>query len=102
MRTMPEAVCKLCYSADAWVVGSAADPANTDPRDWDIAVPFREWHVASSLIPADAKVNSFGGWEFFSEGKEVDVWPCDMSRLMTYSLVKFLWHPKSGKRFSCV
>lgn len=101
MRILPSIVSKLCYSADAWIVGSAASPdlKTDDPRDWDVAVPFSEWHVASSLIPRDANPNSFGGWKFTSEGNEVDVWPCDLALFMTYAIVTCLWHPKSGKRF---
>jgi len=78
MRKLPELVCKLTYVCDAWIIGSAADPDKTDPRDYDLVVPYNKWKEASSLIPSDARRNTFGGWKCISEGKEVDVWPDDI------------------------
>ena len=102
MRTTHELVCKLCYSAEAWLVGSAADSEVSNPRDWDVLVPFSYWHVAASRIPCDAVPNAFGGWKCMSEGQEVDVWPGDLSLLLTYGDVTHAFHKKTGKRWSCV
>lgn len=97
-RTLPEAVCKLCYAHGAWIVGGAA--VSDAPKDYDVAVPFGEWQRAAMLIPRDARPNPFGGWKFVSEGVEVDVWPCDLGELLTNRMVTALWHPKTGARFA--
>jgi hypothetical protein len=89
----------LTHNHDAWVVGSAADPENKNPRDIDIMVPYSSWGPASSLIPKDAKVNSFGGWKFTEQGVEVDVWPGELSWILQRPRTKFVWHPKTGIRF---
>lgn len=106
MNKLPEIVARLCYSSDAWIVGSAADPKIESPRDYDVAVPYYSWHVAATIIPPESHThqicpNTFGGWKIYGESKSIDVWPCDLSRLLTYHEVKYVWHPKSGKRFSC-
>lgn len=61
MTTIPKLVLDLVYAHSAWIVGSAANPDNKEPRDYDIIVPFSEWNKACMLIPMDAKVNHFGG-----------------------------------------
>lgn len=85
MKSYPILVCKLAQLCDAWIVGSAADP-NVDlnlVKDFDILVPYYRWNEAAMLIPANAKVNSFGGWKCDSNGKEVDVWPEDLGHFLT-------------------
>lgn len=72
----------------------------SSPKDYDVAVPFSSWHIAAQLIPEDARPNSFGGWQFQSEGKQVDVWPCDLAALMQNDKMAALWHPKSGVRYT--
>lgn len=96
-RTLPEAVCKLCYAHDAWVVGGGA--RDESPKDYDVAIPFAQWAGAAMHIPRDARANPFGGWKFISEGVPIDVWPCDLAALMTNAMVTHLWHPQSGARF---
>lgn len=100
MRAEPELVSKLVIIHDAWVVGSAADPNNKEPRDWDVIVPYSKWNAACQLIPKDAKVNSFGGFKCISEGKEVDVWPDELGNVMQCQKAKFAWHPRSGIRLT--
>lgn len=98
MRILPEIVCKLCYAHSAWIVGGAA--SSDTPKDFDVAVPIGEWQSAAMLIPRDARPNPFGGWKLVSEGAEVDVWPCELGELMANRMVRELWHPKTGARFS--
>ncbi len=100
--TVPELVAKLTCSFDAWIVGSAADPENKDPRDYDVLVPFREWQKASQLIPKDAKRNSLGGFKCISDNKEVDVWPGDLDFVLKSSKLKWAYHPFSGIRITKV
>lgn len=97
--TLPKLVLSLTHNFDAWIVGSAADPANTSPRDYDVLVPFSQWGPASQLIPRDAVPNSFGGWKCQSDGKEVDVWPGELGWLMTKPKAKYVWHPASDTRY---
>lgn len=97
-RTMPKIVCALTHNHDAWVVGSAADPQNANPRDYDVQVPFSEWGKAAHLIPADAKPNAFGGWKCVSDGVEVDVWPGELGWIMRQNRSRWAWHPSSGVR----
>lgn len=97
-NTLPKLVLALTYNHDSWIVGSAADPTNTSPRDYDVIVPFSEWGKAAHLIPSDAKPNVFGGWKCISEGQEVDVWAGDLGWLMRQAKAKWAWHPSSGVR----
>lgn len=91
---------------NAWIVGSAANLDNENPRDYDVLVPFSNWSTASTLIPRSAIPNIFGGWKFIDEGKVkgvfdtiVDVWPGDLSEFLTIDMVKFIWHPRTNRRF---
>lgn len=99
MKTLPELVVRITSSFDAWIVGSAADPSNKDPRDYDVQVPYSQWGKACLLIPKDAKVNTFGGFKCISEGKEVDIWPGELGWVMTRPMSKWVWHPASGIRY---
>jgi len=83
----------MCF--DGWLVGSSADPDNKTPRDYDIVISPANWSKAAQLIPADAKVNSFGGWKCVSEGIELDVWPEDLNQLLSSAMIKFIYHPRS-------
>ena len=96
-RDLPELVAKLCYSCDGFIVGGGA--VQDDPRDYDVVIPFSEWNNAAMLIPETARPNSFGGWECKSEGYQVDVWPAELSKLMTYHKMTALWHPKSRSKY---
>lgn len=102
MRPFPAAVTKICYSADAWIVGSAAVVgADLDSlRDIDIVVPFHKWKDAALLIPEGARPNTFGGWKFTEDetGKVIDVWPGDMTTLMAYGQFTWAWHLVTGHR----
>lgn len=96
--SFPKLVLLLTHNHDAWIVGSAADPQNLNPRDYDIQVPFYEWGPACGLIPHDAKINSFGGLKCQSDGFEIDVWPGDLGWIMQRPKAKWAYHPKSGVR----
>lgn len=96
MRAFPALVCQLIERYDAWIVGSACDTLN--PKDYDVAVPFKYWPEAALLMPKDSKPNTFGGWKCKSEGKEVDVWPADLGDLFLSSATKSAWQPKYGIR----
>lgn len=103
-HVMPSLVCKLAYAHEAWVVGSAASPDadHANVRDYDVIVPFEHWRAAAMLIPPDAKPNTFGGWKCISEGREVDVWPGDLSWLMTNKAAKWAYHPRTNTRLQSV
>lgn len=87
---------------DAWIVGSAAAPdCNYETvRDIDVLVPFSHWKEAALLIPPDAKPNTFGGWKFVSDGKEIDVWPGELGWVMSNAAAKWALHLKSGTRIT--
>lgn len=99
---LPKLVLALTHAHDAWIVGSGADPNNTEPRDYDVIVPYSEWQKACMLIPMDAKPNHFGGWKCISEGKEIDVWCGDLGWLMQKPQMKYIWHVASGVRWQNV
>ena len=95
----PKLVLALTHCHDAWIVGSGADPNNKEPRDYDILVPYSQWQKASSLIPMDAKVNTFGGFKCISDGIEIDVWAGDIGWLMQRPGCTYVLHLASGIRF---
>lgn len=100
MSTMyPRIVNALINGHNAWIVGSAANPEKTEPRDIDVLVPFSEWYEAAFLIPDCAKPNSFGGWKFTTEGIEVDVWPGDIAVVMAAPKCEWVYHHKTGRRW---
>jgi hypothetical protein len=65
-----------------------------------VLVPFSQWQKACMLIPKEAVRNHFGGWKCISEGIEVDVWPADLSWIMQRPMLKFIWHPATGIRWT--
>jgi hypothetical protein len=95
-RGLPAIVKKLTYGFDAWVVGSAADPNNDDPKDYDVQVPFSTWGKACLLIPPNAVPNSFGGFRFEDEGMSIDVWPGELGWIFQRPSCRWAWHPASG------
>lgn len=97
-QDLPRLVVSLTNQFDAWLVGSAADPKSTNPRDYDVIVPMYEWHKAVHLLPPDATMNSFGGWKCISDGKEVDVWPGDLGWLLQHPKARWALHPRTGIR----
>ena len=96
----PELVTKLTTVCDGWIVGSAADPDQQSPRDYDIFVPIKSWLAASAFIPKNAKINRMGGFKCLSEGVEVDVWTGEMNEFLTSNYFKFAYHPKTGIRIA--
>jgi hypothetical protein len=97
MREYPPIVTKLVNFHDGWIVGSAAYRAS--PRDIDVLIPFSQWNKASLLIPPDAKPNTFGGWKFMDEGLEIDVWPGELSELLSLGKTDEVYHPKSARTY---
>jgi hypothetical protein len=94
----PELVTKLTTMCSAWIVGSAADELNKEPRDYDIYIPMKYWMEASMLIPKDSKINRMGGFKCVSDGVEVDVWTGDMNDFVASNYFKYAFHPKTGIR----
>lgn len=95
----PKLVLDLSFIANAWIVGSAADPSNTNARDFDMVVPYSQWQNACMLIPSDAKPNHFGGWKCISEGVEVDVWPGELSFVMAHGYSTYCLNLKNNVRW---
>lgn len=114
--TLPRIVLALTHNHRAWIVGSAADPKNKDPRDYDVIVPYSEWGAAAHLILSNAEVNSFGGWKLsvkFGYKKnvsrmfkaavrwiEIDVWPGELSWVMERPQCMYAWSPATGVRLT--
>jgi len=96
----PKLVLDMTHAHDAWIVGSAADPNNENPRDYDVIVPHSEWQKACMLIPSNAKPNHFGGWKCISEEIEVDVWPGDLGWIMQRPQLLYVYHLSSGIRWT--
>lgn len=83
---VPKLIRVLCKNYNAWIVGSAVKHILSVPtkpteklRDIDVIVPLRYWNDAVFLLPKDAKINSFGGFKFKTDGIECDVWCQDLS-----------------------
>ena len=102
MRRFPALVDKM-QVFDGWVVGSAADPSKdlTKSRDFDVCVPFGQWHLVAPLLTSQQRVlispTTFGGWKVRYEdeifGKvTVDVWPDEVGRLLASGHCKFAFH----------
>lgn len=82
-----------------WIVGSAAAPGAIKPRDVDIIIPLSQWAKASLVIPKHARPNTFGGWKFVSNGVEIDVWPGELSDVMSSSMTRYVYQPHLGIRY---
>lgn len=94
----PELVTKLTTLCSGWLVGSSANPNETEPRDYDIYIPVKYWLEASNYIPKDAKINRMGGFKCISDGIEVDVWTGDMNDFLASNYFNFAYQPKTGVR----
>lgn len=90
----PKEVALICNIYDGWIIGGGAIEDN--PRDYDVYVPMKYWREVSALIPQDAKINTFGGFKFIREGKEIDIWTGEMSDMFSTAFFKAALHPKSG------
>lgn len=106
---LPSEVLILCDTCDAWIVGSSADPENSERlsqlNDIDIIVPFDKWDAAKLVIPDHAELNSFKGIKFVtSRGWKVDLWPCEIGRFIidSRSNTKYLWNPVKDIRVEAV
>ena len=94
----PELVTKLTTLCSGWLVGSSANPNETEPRDYDVYIPIKYWLEASNYIPKDAKINRMGGFKCISDGVEVDVWTGDMNDFLASNYFNFAFQPKTGVR----
>ncbi len=98
----PNLVRKLVMNCNGWLVGSAAkenvDISNL--KDWDVVIPFSYWKFAASLIPNDAVPNSFGGWKCNECEISIDIWPADLSDILTSSQTLNAYHPLTNTRLN--
>lgn len=101
----PKIAVYLIEHCDAWVVGSAANP-DAKPRDIDLIIPWPKWLQAATYIAIEKNVrpNTFGGWKVSTtslSGNDIDldVWPDDLSSILSKSMSKYIWHPKSDTRW---
>lgn len=93
-RTLPDIVRALCYSHDAWIVGSQAEKISDS--DWDLIVNPEKWLDAALWINAqeNVKSNSFGGWKI---NDIIDVWPSTIDNYvqrLPKNQTVCLWSPK--------
>ena len=103
----PALVRTFCLNHSGWLIGGAAKAlinkeAISSIKDWDVMIPFSEWHQACLLIPVTAFSNKFGGWKIVSKGREtkIDVWPDSLDKCVTnYPETGYFLHPLSGKYF---
>ena len=98
MNIIPKFVANAVTNHHAWVVGSAADPDNDNPRDWDVIIPFADWHNIAPFIPSHATMNSFGGLKFIENEIEIDVWPGDLAFICRQDKFTWAWNPSLGVR----
>lgn len=98
INKLPRFVRLICSVSSAWIVGSAADPYNNKPKDYDVAVPLTEWKKAAPYIPKEAKPTLFGGWKFISDGEKVNVWPDDVVNIFLCAKCDWMWQPQSNIR----
>lgn len=97
--SLPKLALVLVNQYDAWIVGGAADPEQTSPRDYDVVVPFYHWPSVAHLLGGySATLNSLGGWKCVSDNCEVDVWPGDLGWVMCHQAAKWAWQPRYGIR----
>ena len=94
----PELVTKLTTLCGGWIVGSAANPNELTPKDYDVYIPLKYWMEASNYIPKDSKINRMGGFKCVSDGVEVDVWTGDMNDFLSSDYFSYAYHPKTGVR----
>lgn len=94
----PTLVNKLTTLCNGWLIGSSADPDNSNPRDWDVYIPIQYWSIACGLIDKNAKINTFGGFKCISDEVEVDVWTGNMDEFLSSNQFKFAYHPITNVR----
>lgn len=96
---LPALVRAMTTTSSAWIVGGAARADWTGEGDIDVIVPLAKWHRVAPFLPKESRPNSFGGWRFKVDGKEIDVWPDTLMRLASHpSSFQGAWHPSSGVR----
>lgn len=84
-KLLPRDVYRMCVHG-AFIVGSYAKylaGEDVEPNDIDLLVPLKDWQKIALLIPENAKPNKFGGWRFFVDDIEIDVWPDTVQNYLT-------------------
>jgi hypothetical protein len=97
---MPPIIRTLCWSYDAWIVGSTATSLikHHRPQDWDIIINIELWNKCALFLSANPVVaNSFGGWKV--PHINADVWPDTLNNYFLRcqkSIDCAAYHPQSG------
>lgn len=94
----PQLVSRLTKLCEGWIIGSAANPDISNPRDYDIFIPIEKWSLACAIIPIDSKINRMGGFKAISEGIEIDIWTGNMNEMIATARFTYAFHPESGVR----
>jgi len=104
-QLMPTIVRTMCWSFDAWIVGSAAPKIFKKQEldagtDFDVIVPPKNWNKATlCLVPYHPVINSFGGWKIVETPVIIDVWPDTLNDYflrVQFSSEPDAFHPKTG------
>lgn len=97
---IPRFVKIVCFLHKGWIVGSSAKPDNFEAsKDIDIIVPFSEWSKVACLIPKTARPNSFGGWKFTEDDREIDVWPGEFHDILWVQKMNYIYNPHYNVRW---
>lgn len=94
IKELPQIPTFLAREFEAWIVGTAADPNSqlSNIKDIDVVVPFSQWARASKIISLkEPSCNKYGGWKIIDEGIVVDIWPDDITHVLTSGLVNWIW-----------
>lgn len=92
IRQIPKSVIAMAIIADAWIIGSAANPDIKSPKDIDVLIPTYNWFKIGHLIPKDAILNKFGGWKYIEDGEIIDVFLGDLPHIMKHHKFTHAWH----------
>lgn len=101
---MPPIVRHLCWSFDAWIVGSTAKAIIEKQdiySDWDLIIPVQHWLSATLACTCySPQPNSFGGWKItLDDDTQIDIWPDTLDNFLLrkqYAAETYALHPKSG------
>lgn len=98
MKRLPRLARLILSQYNAWLVGSAADPNNHNPKDFDIVVSWEDWKHVAMLIPkgTNTTLTIFGGLKCISDGQTVDIWPGNVGDIMLSAKAKYAMNPQLG------
>lgn len=97
--SFPRGIVRLLESAPVWVLGSAADPDNPNPKDVDIVVPPAHWKAVALHFPKTVETNKHGGLRFEIEGVQVDIIASSFEEMMAKGVSPYVYCPKMGVRY---